>query len=144
MSNTGWLYPWTWLKERGRDPETFFAKHEITGSHDRSILAVANRVVEGAAVDSLVYEHMATEGSAVRTKTRVILKSPPFGMPPLVVPADLDPVLEKRMREVLLAMHEEEAGEKALAKLGITRFRVPPEGLYESVREAAAAMERRG
>ncbi|MHC4341610.1 MAG: substrate-binding domain-containing protein [Planctomycetota bacterium] len=143
MSNTGWLYPWTWLKERGRDPDTFFSRQEITGSHDRSIDAVMNGDVDGAAVDSLVYEDMATEGSDVRTKTRVILKSPPFGMPPLVVPADLDPVLENRLRDVLLTMHESEAGKEALDKLGVTRFRIPPEGLYQSVREAAAAMEHR-
>ncbi|MHC4340935.1 MAG: PhnD/SsuA/transferrin family substrate-binding protein, partial [Planctomycetota bacterium] len=114
-----------------------------TGSHDRSILAVVDGDVDGAAVDSLVYEHMATEGSAVRTKTKVILKSPPFGMPPLVVPPDLDPVLENRLRDVLLTMHESEAGKRALDKLGVTRFRIPPEGLYQSVRQAAAAMERR-
>ncbi len=40
LSNSGWLYPATWLKDRGEDATSFFGEHVITGSHDRSVTAV--------------------------------------------------------------------------------------------------------
>ena len=143
MSNTGWLYPFTWLREKGEDVDQFFSRNLITGSHDRSIRAVANGLVDGAAVDSIVYEHMVADDPSLAERTKVILKSPPFGMPPFVVPAETDPALVAQLREALLHMHETDEGSSVLSELRITRFRVPDPTLYDAVRGAVESMERR-
>jgi phosphonate transport system substrate-binding protein len=141
LSNSGWLYPATWLEERGEDPNTFFKEHVITGSHDRSVTAVASGFVDGAAVDSLVYEHLVEEDASLKNRTRIILKSPPFGMPPLVVPRQIDPQRKEELREILVTMHTDPEGKKILRTLHIEKFVVPDEGLFDSVRQAAESFE---
>ena len=118
MSNSGWLYPAIWLKERHKDPDRFFSKHVITGSHDRSVQAVVAGLIDGAAVDSLVYDQMATMDPSLTTSTRILMCSPPFGMPPLVVHPHLDGELKEQLLAQLLAMHEDESGRGLLAALG--------------------------
>jgi phosphonate transport system substrate-binding protein len=54
-SHTGKLVPTHWLSEMREQPDTFFGKTIYTYSHDNSILAVARGLVDGAAVDSLVW-----------------------------------------------------------------------------------------
>jgi len=141
LSNSGWLYPMVWLKRHGEDPSRFFGEHVITGGHDRSIRAVATGYVDGAAVDSLVYEQLLREEPALAEKTKVIHKSPPFGMPPLVVPPQLDPQLKEQLRSLLLSMHEDARGSKILASLGIDKFVLATDAAYRSVREAAKLVE---
>ena len=143
MSNSGWLYPAIWLKDHGEDANTFFKEHVITGSHDRSVMAVVSGYVDGAAVDSLVYDQMVDEDPSIAQKTRTILKSPPFGMPPIVVPQEIDPVLKQQLLTVLLDMHADPEGKKILTSLRINRFVVPDDGLFDSVREASKAWEAR-
>ena len=143
LSNSGWLYPAIWLKDQGEDATSFFGKHEITGSHDRSVTAVASAYVDGAAVDSLVFDQMVDEDSAVASRTKVILKSPPFGMPPVVVPRQIDPDLKQQLLSILLQMHADAEGKKVLASLRIDRFVAPDDALFDSVREAATVWEGR-
>lgn len=143
LSNSGWLYPVTWLRDHGENADEFFGKHELTGSHDMSVTAVASGFVDGAAVDSLVYEQMVAEDPAIASRTKVILKSPPFGMPPVVTPAGIDPTLREQLLKTLLEMHASPGGQAALESVGIDRFVVPDEHLFDSVREASKLLERR-
>ena len=62
-SNTGKLYPTYLLKTMGRTPEKFFSRIVYSYSHNKSIEMVAKRLVDGAAVESIVYEHMLKKGS---------------------------------------------------------------------------------
>jgi phosphonate transport system substrate-binding protein len=141
MSNSGWLYPALWLRDHDKDAKSFFGAHVITGSHDQSVLAVMDGYVDGAAVDSLVYEQMVEEDPSIADRTRIIQKSPPFGMPPMVVPAGIDSDLRAEMQSVLLNMNEDPNGKEILEVLGFDRFVVPDDELYVSVREAALAWE---
>ena len=143
FSNSGYLFPVVWLMNNGLDPESFFSEHFISGSHDRTVVAVMSGYAEGGAVDSLVYEEMAEEDPSVRAKTRVILKSPPFGMPPVVVHPRLPSELKHELRQVLLDMHNDPNGRKALLPLRIDRFVVPDDELYDSVRSAVELWESR-
>ena len=68
---------------------------------------VAKRRADGAAVDSIVYDFMAATGSPYVAETRIIQRSQPFGIPPVVVPKGLAPRLKKAMREIFLKMHED-------------------------------------
>ena len=141
QSTSGWVFPALQLIDQGENPDTFFGKHVITGSHDRSVSAVVTGFVDGAAVHSLVYEQLVEEEPTIAEKTKVILESPPFGMPPVVVSPQLDPDLKAQLRAVMLSAHTDAAGKQVLASLRIERFVAPEEGLYDTVRELSAAWE---
>ncbi len=134
LSTSGWLYPMTYLKERGLDPDHFFREHVISGSHDRSVFAVRSGVVDAAAVDSLVYEQMLEADPALANHVKVIHRSPPFGMPPFVVPADLPAEDFDHLQEALLNMHNNPEGRGILDALGFDRFFIPADSAYDSVR----------
>jgi phosphonate transport system substrate-binding protein len=141
ISQSGWIYPALWLQERGENPKKFFSEHIIAGSHDRAIQAVASNFVDGAAVQSLVYEHMIEESPSLADKIKVIGTSSEFGMPPIVVNPKMDPYLRERIRKLLVTMDEEPEGEKILAGMGIDRFEQPDDYLnnmlYNDVRKCA-------
>lgn len=141
FSNSGWLFPATWLKNQGEAENKFFGEHVITGSHDRAILAVVSGYVDGAAVHSLVHQQMVDEDPDLAQRTRTILKSPPFGMPPLVTHPKMDPTLKQQLLSTLLGMHADSEGQLILTSLGIDRFEVPNSELYDNVRSAAEQIE---
>lgn len=143
MSNSGWLYPALWLQNQGEDPDSFFSEVVVAGSHDRSIQAVFSGYVDGAAVDSLVYETIAEENPSIGTRIRIIHKSPPFGMPPIVVHPQMFPGLKSQLREALLNMGGDPEGAKILSPLGIEKFVVADDAIYDSVRKAARLWESR-
>lgn len=143
LSNSGWLYPAVWLLEKNENVDHFFGEHVITGSHDRSVDAVALRRIDGAAVDSLVYEEMVAKDASLAEKVRIIQKSPPFGMPPLVVHPEVAPALREALVAVLLKIHVDPEGGRILTSLGIEQFVAPGRELYDGVRENVAKWEAR-
>lgn len=141
LSATGKVFP-EYLLERIREsPDTFFGRTVLTHTHDNSIEAVADGVVDGASVSSVVWESLARAGAAART--RVILRSPPMGMPPLVVHPRMDPALRDRLRGVLLGMHRDGEGRSLLQRAGIRRFVVEPDSSYNGLRGMMLSRRRR-
>lgn len=134
LSNSGRLAPLYALALMGETPESFFSRTIFTYAHDNSIKAVANGLVDGAAVDSLVYEYWARLDSEFVKRTRVIEKWGPFGINPLVVSPGIDPVLKEHLRSLLLNMDQDPEGRDILDSLFIDRFTVPDDGIYDSVR----------
>ena len=137
ISLSGWVYPAIWLLQHGENPKVFFSEHVFSGSHDRAIGAVAEQFVDGAAVDSLIYQSMIKEDPSLAYKIRIIMKSPEFGMPPIVTNPHMDPALRERLRKSLTSMHESPEGREILTHMGIERYEVPDDSLYDSVRKMA-------
>ncbi len=135
MSNTGKLVPTFLLAERGETPERFFSKVVYSGSHDNSIKAVAEQLVDGAAVDSLIWHYADRIEPTLTARTRILVKSEPYGIPPVVVPKGLDPALKERLRRVLLEAHLDERGREILAGMMIERFVPIADSAYDSIRE---------
>ncbi|MBI3911914.1 MAG: phosphate/phosphite/phosphonate ABC transporter substrate-binding protein [Armatimonadetes bacterium] len=138
LSNSGHLAPRYLLMQRGETPEGFFKRTVFTYSHDNSIRAVADKLVDGAAVDSLVYDYMLALHPELAKKTRVIYKSQPFGIPPVVVHPRISPALRKQLKQALLHMHRDPAGQAALARLMVDRFLRCDDHLYDSMRTMVA------
>jgi phosphonate transport system substrate-binding protein len=133
-SNTGKLVPSFWLAELNQRPETFFKQIIYTYSHDNSILAVARGLVDGATVDGLVWEYYQATNPGFTSKTRIIKKSEPYGIPPLVVSRHLPAAERERLQQALLSMHRDPEGKKILAGLLIDRFLPLQEEWYEPIR----------
>ena len=143
-SNTGKLVPTYWLGRMGERPETFFKKTLYTYSHDNSILAVARGLVDGAAVDGLIWEYYHRKNPISTSRTRIIRKSEPYGIPPLVTSKHLSPELRARILELVLSMHKDPKGRNILKELMIDRFIEPKEAWYASIRQMAQELEMLG
>ncbi len=142
LSNTGKLYPTYRLNLMGWTPERFFAHVIYTGSHDHSLQAVAQGVVDGAAVDGLVYDFLKRAAPGRVAGLKVIEKSEPFGAPPVVASPYFQPDLRASLQSHLLHMAEDSAGVAILRRLGIDRFVAGDDRSYDGIRKMLSAVER--
>jgi len=143
QSNTGSLVPTYMLAKKGETPKSFFREVFYSNGHDNSIRAVADGQADGAAVDSLIWEFINRVDPELTGKTRIIAKSPPYGIPPVVVSAGLDEATKKRLKEIFLTLHEDNNAAPLLAKLQIDRFVEGNDAMYDSVREMSSWLEKR-
>ncbi|MFZ5997208.1 MAG: phosphate/phosphite/phosphonate ABC transporter substrate-binding protein [Nitrospirota bacterium] len=134
-SNSGYLYPSYLLKTMGVAPEKFFKKYSYSYSHNKSVELVAKRLVDAAAVDSLVYDYMLKKKSPYAQQVRIIKRSPPYGIPPVVVSRDFDPALKEKIRNVLLNMHKTQKGKAILDAMMIDSFVKIADTAYDSIRK---------
>lgn len=141
LSNTGYLVPTYYLARRNESPETFFGKTFFTHSHDNSIQAVVDGVADGAAVDSLIFDFILSKKPESLKKIRVIEKSPPYGIPPIVVHPSMDPAMKKKLKDLFFTFHESPEGKTILENLQIDRFVEGDDGAYDSVRELQHYLE---
>ncbi|MFN3739462.1 MAG: phosphate/phosphite/phosphonate ABC transporter substrate-binding protein [Thermodesulfovibrionales bacterium] len=134
-SNTGRLYPLYLLKTMGKTPEEFFKKTIYSYSHNKSVELVAKKKVDGAAVESIVFEYMLKTGSPYASQVKIIKRSPPFGIPPVVVTKDMNPELGAKIRNALLNMHRKEKGKRILDSMMIEGFVLGSDNSYDSIRD---------
>lgn len=140
LSNSGHLAPSYNLFLLGETPDSFFSRYIYTYSHDNSIMAVADGLLEAAAVDSLVYDQLAAEKPELASKIKIIARWGPYGIPPVVVNPELDPELKQQLRNFLLDLDESAEGQKILGNLVIDKFVVIPDEAYDSIREMVAKL----
>ncbi len=135
QSNTGSISPKTQLTKMGVTPKDFFSSTSYTHAHDRSIYAVAEKMVDGAAVDSLIWDYMVATEPTLKEQIRVIKRYGPYGIPPVVTTHHISSELQEKIRQVLLTMHETPRGRKILQAMHIDRFDTIEDEAYESVRQ---------
>jgi phosphonate transport system substrate-binding protein len=140
MSNTGRMYPTFLVKQLGSTPDEFFARTFFTYSHDDAIRAVADGLADGAAVDSLVYDFAAAREPALADRTRIIHRSPPFGIPPVVVSPNIRPQLKAELQRLLIGMADDPEGQAGLQAVGVERFVRIDDSAYDSARELLNAV----
>lgn len=142
LSNSGRLVPAFVLLRMGEVPEKFFSRTIYTYGHDNSIKAVAARLVDGAAVDSLVYEYTIARSPQYLASTRIIYRSPDYGISPVVVNPKLDPALREQLQDLLLNLDQSERGRAVLSDLLVDRFVPADPKAYDGIRDIAAAVRR--
>jgi phosphonate transport system substrate-binding protein len=142
QSNSGFLAPRYMLARMGEDPERFFSDTFFTHSHDKSIEAVARGQADGAAVDSLIWDWLDRTDPRYTRRTRIVARSRPYGIPPVVVRPGLDPGLAERLRTALLSLHRDSEAAVLLGNLGIERFAAADDSMYATVREMKAWLRR--
>lgn len=134
-SNTGKLVPTRWLAEIEQKPETFFSKTILTYSHDNSILAVAKGLVDAASVDSLIWDYYSRRNPELTARTRIIKKSEPYGIPPLVASPALSHQLKHEIGRIVISLHNDAEGRRILDNLMIDRFVEAKDEWYDSIRK---------
>lgn len=135
LSNSGYFYPMFLIREMGKDPNRFFSQMLFTYSHDSSILAVMEGIADGAAVDSLIFDYEIAQNERLGSALRIIHKSPPFGINPIVASRRTPQGLVEDVRRVLLGMSGDAEGRKILDLLRIEDFIEPPKGMYEATKK---------
>jgi phosphonate transport system substrate-binding protein len=143
LSNSGKLVPTYMLARMNETPDTFFQSYVFVKSHDNAIKAVAQGLVDGAAVDSLIWEYLNRTGAEFTSKTKIIGKSPPYGIPPVVVTGRMPLQLKSRLKQIFLSAHTDVKGREILRKMRVERFVVVDDHAYDSVREMKSWLEGR-
>jgi len=135
MSNTGHLAPTYHLSLLGETPASFFGSYMYTYNHDNSVFAVADNLVDGAAVDSLVYDQLIDTNPDLADKIKIIDCWGPYGIPPVVINPAIDSQLKQKLQDLFLNLHSFDEGVVVLNNLGINKFVVVPDDIYDSIRE---------
>lgn len=136
LSNSGSIYPkYIIIKRFNISYEDFFQKTFYTHSHDKSIYLVNKGVIDGAAVDSLVYDYLAETKPDEVKNIRIIHKSPYFPAPSIVASGAIDKKLFDEITRILLKMHKDPKGKKILKDLNIDKFVVTNPERFEEIRK---------
>jgi len=134
ISLTGCLYPRSLVSSAGRDPSAYFASTFFTHGHDLSIEAVRRGIVDGASVDSLIYDHLVRRFPSEVEGVRVIDRSPPLPIPPLVVPVRMPEVDARQLKDELIALSRTARGRSLLDELLIDGFAAPELNAYANLK----------
>ncbi|UMZ73164.1 phosphate/phosphite/phosphonate ABC transporter substrate-binding protein [Natranaerofaba carboxydovora] len=140
LSNSGRLYPLYRLYQLGTTPEEFFSSNIFTYSHDNSIRSVSKEVVDGAAVDSLIYDYLKNREPGYFENLEIIHKSEPFGIQPIVARPGIDEELKIKLREFFTTLHETSHGREILGHIGFDKFVEGEDSDYDSIRDLADVM----
>lgn len=141
-SFSGRVYPTALIRDLGAEPEQFFARTFYTYSHDNAIHAVAEGLADGAAVDSMVYDFAIARDPTLAEQVRIIHRSPPFGIPPVVVGANVRPQARAELQTILLELADDPSSEAraALQSLGVERFVLISDAAYAGARAVSATV----
>jgi phosphonate transport system substrate-binding protein len=132
-SNSGYLYPRFALLQRGYSPERFFRQTFFTYNHAETVEAVAERVADGGAVESYIWELLSRDRPEMTEKTRVVGRSPLFGFPPIVAHAAVPSALRARMAAALTDMPGDIEGRRLLSDLALDGFGEFPATLFDDI-----------
>jgi phosphonate transport system substrate-binding protein len=135
FSNSGFNYPSYLVAQKGSNIYAFFSTHMFSGGHDKSIMAVLNKDVDGASVSSTSLLRAGTKNPEVKSKIKVIRESPLFVRGPVVVKAEMPWDFKKRLREIMFKMHLDEDGRNALKAMKIDRFIQGKDSDFDTERE---------
>ena len=133
-SNSGSIAPSYYLYKKGFFYKNFFKEIIYTYSHAESIEAVAYGFVDGASVDSLVFENMKRINPDIISKVKVIQKLGPFPTTPIVVNDTISKTEVNKLRKAFFNMKNDKEGKIILSRLGVDYFG-SAEGLDYSVIE---------
>ncbi len=133
-STSGYLVPMMlFLNEMKVDPEKYFSKVIFSGSHEASLIAVANGTVEVASTNLPDVKKIAGSGKVEEKNIRVIWVSPLIPNDPIVVRKDLPKSFKQALQDTLA-----EIGRKnpEALKLGQWSAFVPVDDAhYQPIRE---------
>lgn len=133
LSNSGFLYVQHLLRERRHNPSLYFSHTFFTYSHRHVVEAVSQGLAYAGAVDGYVWETLAELAPEVTARTRVLLRSPNFGFPPIVAPMQTPRALQRSFWHALQAMSSDRTGQDVLRDLRLDGFVAPTPGLFASI-----------
>lgn len=135
-STSGYLVPSAFfMMEMSVDPKKYFSKVTFSGSHEASILAVANKKAEVASTNLPDLQQLTREGKVPRSALRVIWVSKLIPNDPIVVRKDMPASLRSAITESLTTMKARNP--EAFKEIGawVGNFVPADDGKYQVIRE---------
>ena len=135
-STSGYLVPSAFfMTEMSVDPKKYFSKVTFSGSHEASILAVANKKAEVASTNLPDLQQLTREGKVPRGALRVIWVSKLIPNDPIVVRKDMPASLRSAITESLTTMKARNP--EAFKEIGawVGNFVPADDGKYQVIRE---------
>ena len=133
-TTAGYLFPLAWLRENGvASPDGFFREYFFTGSHDAAIRAVLHGSADVGAAKHSIYEQLRKEEPRIDRELVILARSPWVPSNGLCVRKDLDPALQKALKEALLGLEKDPRGKRVLEQLGAVGFTETTAKDYEPV-----------
>ena len=136
-SASGQLFPKAGLLQAGYDPETFFGRVIFSGSHDASILAVANKKVDAAAVADRILASAIAKGQVKADELEIVWSSNPIPESPMVWRKDLDPALKAKIAQALANVKDLPWGDQGV----LNGFQPTNDAAYNVVRDTAKVLK---
>jgi len=136
-SASGHLFPKAGLEQAGYQPDSMFSRVIFSGSHDASILAVANRKVDAAAVADRILATAVAQGSVKQEDLRVVWTSPDIPESPMVWRKDLDPALKQKLAAALANVKDVPWGDQGM----LNGFQPTTDAAYDVVRYTARVLD---
>lgn len=136
-SASGHLFPKAGLRQTGLDPDAYFGRVVFSGSHDASILAVANRKVDAAAVADRIFNSAVAKGTVKPDDFVVLWSSRPIPESPMVWRKDLDPALKEKLARALANLKEVKWGDQGV----LNGFQPTSDAAYDVVRDTAKVLK---
>lgn len=134
ISNTGTLYA-KWLVENlGEDVDHYFSNTIYTYAHDISMQLISKGIVDGACIDGLIYNYIEKHNPERVENLKIIKKSELFGIPPVVVPNNLDSKLKSKLQQLFLNIDKDSLGKSILNKISIDKFIIGKDKDYNNIR----------
>ena len=96
---------------------------------------VAAKIVDGAAVDNLIWDYLNEFDPIDTSKTKIIEVSQSFGIPPVTVSPLLDEQIKAKLQQTLQGMHRDIEGKRILQKMRIEKFVTTADSNYDDIRE---------
>lgn len=136
-STSGHLFPKAGLLQAGYDPEATFGRVIFSGSHDASILAVANKKVDAAAVADRILATAIAKGQIKQDELQIVWSSSPIPESPMVWRKDLDPALKERIAKALANVKDLPWGDQGV----LNGFQPTNDAAYNIIRDTAQALK---
>ena len=144
VSTSGSIYPKHLIRANGYDPDSFFSNVIYAGAHDKVVMAVYNKQVDGGAIYGGVVsdarEKVVDTIKDVMKKTHVVAKSITIPNDTVSVRKGLPADIVIKIKDGLLKIAKSDEGRISVMSLyGIDGFVPAKDSDYDSVRKVAEA-----
>lgn len=135
-STSGHLFPKAGLMAAGFDVDKGFSRVIFSGSHDASIMAVANNKVDAAAVADRIFDSAVKKGLVQRDDFVVVWHSKPIPESPMVWRKNLDSATKQKVAAAMADIKDLPWGDQGL----LDGFAPTNDQAYDVVRETAKVL----
>ena len=122
LSTSGHFMPRYFLQNNSIEPESFFAKVEYTGAHDRTAEWVRDGKVEVGILNFEVAAEMFSDGRLSKDKVKIIWESPPYADYVWAIQPDISKKQRTLIRDAFMLMNQNPEDKALLRSLGANYF----------------------
>jgi phosphonate transport system substrate-binding protein len=139
-TTAGYLLPLEFFHENGiGDYKSYLRETYFAGTHRDAIYDVLDGKADVGAAKNTVFDRLLSEDARIAQELIILQKSPDVPENGLALKSTLETSLKDRLRQVLLAMHDNPAGQQVLLQFGARRFIETTDKDYAVVFAYAAA-----